>query len=69
MGIICTHLSFGQTEHFGQLGFPRDGNVSVEMEFFFELQTLQVGVYHPVFIFGACSACKNEIRKKKKPIL
>lgn len=55
------HLSFWQSQVGGQFRFPTDRNVFVdECEFFFQLDTLMVGVDDAVFVFGSSFACNNK---------
>lgn len=59
-----TYLSFRQTEVDSQFRFPPDGDVSVEMKFLLELQSLMVCVNYPVFLLRSCFTCEGDKKQK-----
>lgn len=63
-GLFWTYLSFRQTQVDSQFRFPPDGDVSIKMELFLQLQPLMVGVNHPVFLLRSRFTCHNKIKHR-----
>lgn len=53
-----TYLSLRQAEADSQFGFPPDGDVSVEMKLFLQLQPLVVCINYSVLLLRSCFACE-----------
>lgn len=53
-----TYLSLRQAEADSQFGFPPDGDVSVEMKLFLQLQSLMVCINYSVLLLRSCFTCK-----------
>lgn len=52
------YLSLRQAEADSQFGFPPDGDVSVEMKLFLQLQPLVVCINHSVLLLRSCFSCE-----------
>lgn len=53
-----TYLSLRQAEADSQFGFPPDGDVSVEMKLFLQLQPLMVCINYSVLFLRSCFTCE-----------
>lgn len=55
---FLTYLSLRQAEADSQFGFPPDGDVSVEMKLFLQLEPLMVCINYSVLLLRSCFTCK-----------
>lgn len=56
--LFQTYLSLRQAEADSQFGFPPDGDVSVEMKLFLQLQPLMVCINYSVLLLRSCFTCE-----------